>query len=101
MKPSDTPHSPPREEGRLRIKKISHRHLSGADGVVEPAEDFQRARPLRPLLQRRLRIFLLMSHPPLLREEGNASSRTSRTFPRMFGTLIFLFSLTLLAFAQD
>src|SRR2546421_1492313 len=51
---------------------------SGADGVVAHKSSFKNAlrnligeRPPRPLHQRWLRDFFLMSRPPLLYEEGN------------------------------
>jgi hypothetical protein len=37
------------EEGWMRLKKISRSLISAADGVVEPAESCQHARPPRPL----------------------------------------------------
>src|SRR5215467_10983404 len=56
-------------------------HRSGADGVVRIAEVFWNAffrngfhsGPPRPLHQRRLRDFFLMSRPPLLCQEGSSA----------------------------
>src|SRR5438105_2409113 len=70
------PSSPRR--GGCAGKKMLRSLRNGADGVVAHKSTFKNAfrnlvgeRPPRPLHQRWLRDFSLMSRPPLLGEEGN------------------------------
>ena len=75
----------------MRVKRKLRSHISsrGRGGVVK---DFL-ATPPRPLHQRRLRCFFLMSQPPLLLLRRGARRTTPLVFHVLFKDSDFIFML--------